>query len=204
MERLVSVEVLDAEAAKRGVSVSGEDIDAEFAKLSAAGGGGIEQQIKDLYGWTTAQFKDKVVRPYLLTQKLAEALAKDPELAKERFAKANEVLDKLKAGEKFEDLAAKYSGDPSHAQNGGDLGWFGKGVMVPEFENGVFSLKKGETSGLIETKFGTHIVLLEDIKKAKDGSVEQVKARHILISAPNIDEFIKQAVENAKVRKFVK
>jgi peptidyl-prolyl cis-trans isomerase C len=72
---------------------------------------------------------------------------------------AQDVLTQLKAGGKFEELARKYSVDPAGSK-GGDLGWFGKGSMIPEFEKVAFSLKEGETSGIVKTKFGYHIIKL--------------------------------------------
>ena len=72
---------------------------------------------------------------------------------------ANDVLAQVKAGGKFEDLAKKYSIDPAGAK-GGDLGWFSKGSMIPEFEKAAFALKEGEISGVVETKFGFHIIKL--------------------------------------------
>ena len=72
-------------------------------------------------------------------------------------AKAEEVLKRVKAGENFENLAKEYSDDGSK-QNGGDLGWFGKGRMVPEFENAAFALQPGQTSGIVESQFGFHII----------------------------------------------
>jgi peptidyl-prolyl cis-trans isomerase C len=72
---------------------------------------------------------------------------------------ADDVLSQLKAGAKFEDLAKKYSIDPAGAK-GGDLGWFGKGSMIPEFEKTAFALKEGEVSGVVKTKFGYHVIKL--------------------------------------------
>ena len=72
---------------------------------------------------------------------------------------ADDVLAQLKAGANFEDLAKKYSIDPAGAK-GGDLGWFSKGSMIPEFEKAAFALKEGEVSGIVKTKFGYHIIKL--------------------------------------------
>jgi peptidyl-prolyl cis-trans isomerase C len=72
---------------------------------------------------------------------------------------AQDVLTQLKAGGTFEVLARKYSVDPAGSK-GGDLGWFGKGSMIPEFEKVAFSMKEGETSGIVKTKFGYHIIKL--------------------------------------------
>lgn len=77
-------------------------------------------------------------------------------------ATGNEVLGKIEAGEDFSELATAYSKDPGSAAAGGSLGYFAKGVMVPEFENAAFALNIGEVSGLVQTSYGYHIIKLED------------------------------------------
>jgi parvulin-like peptidyl-prolyl isomerase len=76
---------------------------------------------------------------------------------------ANDILVQLKAGKKFEELAKSCSSCPS-GQNGGDLGFFTRGKMVPEFEQAAFSLKKGEVSAPVRTAFGYHIIKVTDTK----------------------------------------
>ena len=76
-------------------------------------------------------------------------------VAKESVAK--EVLEKLSKGESFGKLAEQYSIDGSRKQ-GGSLGAFGHGVMVKEFERAAFALQKGQTSGIVKTQFGYHII----------------------------------------------
>ncbi len=74
----------------------------------------------------------------------------------EQFCK--ELIGKLKAGSSFEDLAKQFSKCPSGKKSGGDLGSFGKGQMVAQFENAAMKLKVGELSGPVKTPFGYHII----------------------------------------------
>jgi foldase protein PrsA len=77
-------------------------------------------------------------------------------------ATALEVLAKIEAGEDFSELALAYSKDPGSAAAGGSLGYFARGVMVPEFEDAAFALNIGEVSDKVQTSFGYHIIKLED------------------------------------------
>jgi peptidyl-prolyl cis-trans isomerase D len=74
-------------------------------------------------------------------------------------------------------LAKEYSKDPGSAQKAGDLGWFGRGMMVKPFEDAVFSLKEGETSGLVESDFGFHIIRLTGIEPARTKAFDDVKGQ---------------------------
>ena len=97
--------------------------------------------------------------------------------AKDKKAKetAEEVIKKLKNGEKFEDLAKKYSTDPGSAKKGGDLGYFSHGDMVAEFDKAAYALKKGEyTKEPIKTNYGYHIILKVDEKEKP--KLEKVKS----------------------------
>ena len=90
--------------------------------------------------------------------------------------RAEDVLKQLKAGAKFEDLAKKYSEDPGSAKEGGSLGWIGKGRTVPEFEKAAFSLPKGQTSGLVKSSYGFHIIRVDDKQDAHMKTLDEVKA----------------------------
>lgn len=75
----------------------------------------------------------------------------------EKESLAKEILEKINRGESFSKLAEQYSIDGSR-RRGGDLGFFGRGMMVREFESAAFALNKGEVSGIVRTQFGYHII----------------------------------------------
>jgi peptidyl-prolyl cis-trans isomerase C len=89
--------------------------------------------------------------------------------------KAESILERLKKGEDFAELATAYSEDPGSAKKGGDLGYFQKGKMVKPFEEAAFSLKPGQLSGIVETRFGYHIIKVEDYKESGTKTFDEVK-----------------------------
>jgi peptidyl-prolyl cis-trans isomerase D len=90
---------------------------------------------------------------------------------------AEEVLAKARARpDSFAQLAKEYSKDPGSAANGGDLGMFGRGMMVKPFEEAVFKLKQGDISDIVESDFGYHIIKLTAVKPASVKPFEQVRA----------------------------
>ncbi len=91
---------------------------------------------------------------------------------------ARDMMERVESGEDFATLARTYSEDPGSAQNGGDLGWFSKSAMP--FSDAAFAAKAGDIVGPVQTRFGFHIIKVED-KRTTDGE-PQVKASHILLN----------------------
>lgn len=90
--------------------------------------------------------------------------------------KAQDILKQVREGGKdFATLAKEFSEDPGSKDQGGDLGFFAKGVMTPAFEDAVFALNKGDTSEVVATDFGFHIIRLTDIRSSSIKPLEQVK-----------------------------
>lgn len=100
--------------------------------------------------------------------------AKPDEVAKVK-QEADDLYKRIKAGESFEKLAKQYSKDPGSATQGGALGFFGPGEMVPEFESAVFHGQKGELIPPVRTEFGYHIIRIDDIKKPEVPTFDKVK-----------------------------
>lgn len=91
--------------------------------------------------------------------------------------KAQEISIKAEKGEDFSKLASEYSDDPGSKAQGGDLGFFPKGVMVPEFEKIAFGLNPGETSQPFKTQFGYHIIKVEGKKAGRALSFDEAKGK---------------------------
>jgi peptidyl-prolyl cis-trans isomerase C len=114
---------------------------------------------------------------------------------------AKKALARVKAGEDFAKVATELSKDPSG--NGGDLGWFTRDRMVPEFSDAAFKLKKGEISEPVKTQFGWHIIQVEDTRMKTFPPFEQVKdqaARYVTQKAES--EAVAQLHSAAKIELF--
>jgi foldase protein PrsA len=107
-----------------------------------------DEEVATYYGANQDQF---------ISVKASHILIEDEEAAKK-------ILERVKKGENFNELALQNSTDPSAKENKGDLGYFRKGQMVEEFETAAFALKPGEISDLVKTDYGYHIIKVEDKK----------------------------------------
>jgi len=110
-------------------------------------------------------------------------------------AKADALLKDLKAGKDFAAAAKENSQDPGSAPNGGDLGYFEKGQMVPPFEQAAFALKAGEMSEVVETQFGYHIIKVADKQESRVVPLEEAKGQ--------IQEYLTQQNRHAETELFV-
>ncbi|MBP7527527.1 MAG: peptidyl-prolyl cis-trans isomerase [Syntrophorhabdaceae bacterium] len=175
-----------------------------------------------------AEIKEQLIIESLLKKKLTsganisdEDLQKYYEANKEKFRKdreintrhillkseeeAKQVRDKLQAGEDFSDLAKKYSIDPNAKVTGGEVGFHPKGTLLPEYEAAAFKLAKvGQTSGIVKTQFGYHIIRLEGIKPPQYVPFAEVKdfIKQQLIQEKQkdvLDKYIEELKKSAKI-----
>ena len=145
-----------------------ERIRAQYALLSADALAKLEPatdaEVEAAYKQRASQFKVDEQR------RASHILVKDK-------AQAEKLADEVKKNpNRFAELAKKYSQDPGSAEKGGDLGWFGPGMMVKPFEDAVFALKKqGEIVGPVQSEFGYHVIRLTGIQAGKTRSLDEVK-----------------------------
>ncbi|WP_338787493.1 peptidylprolyl isomerase [Metabacillus sp. FJAT-53654] len=145
------------------VEMQGEDVVKQILKVDLLRKKAAEEEVK---------VTDEDLKAYYDT---LEGKVKASHILVADEATAKEVKDKLAAGEKFEDLAKELSTDTGSAQNGGELGWFGKGQMVKEFEDAAFKLKEGEVSAPVKTDYGYHIIKVTETVKPFDEMKESLK-----------------------------
>ncbi len=136
-----------------------------------------DSEIREEYNKSKSDFKHDELRSVSYVSWIKEP-AKNDSVSVQKLATA--IYERAKEGEEFATLANEYSVDPGNqGTKGGDLGWFGKGQMVKEFEKAAFTAKKGEIIEPVKSNFGYHIIYVRD-KKIEDGE-EKVLASHILL-----------------------
>ncbi|MFC5465313.1 peptidylprolyl isomerase [Lederbergia graminis] len=196
---LIEEKIIDMEAEKAKIKISDDDIAAEMQNYADTVGG---QQALDMFmmqqGITKEDLEKDIVQ-YLKIEKLIgpkidvteEEMKEHFEENKESFNEeeqvqashilvedeetAKEVKEKVDAGEDFAELAKEYSTDPGSKDNGGDLGYFGKGKMVKEFEEAAFALDVDGISDIVKSEHGYHIIKVTGKKEAKEAVFEDVK-----------------------------
>ena len=194
LSRLLANKLIDKIAKEYDIKVTDEEVTnfkdslvAQFANEDEA-----RKELKDRYGWSLEKYLERVGKPILKEQKLQQAftdkeVGADDEFATEEVsashilfmedenttkeqakAQAEEVLQKIKDGADFAEMAKQYGSD-STKDEGGSLGWFTKGSMVAEFEDTVFAMQPGQLSDkLVETSFGYHIIKMDGKRYVRD------------------------------------
>jgi peptidyl-prolyl cis-trans isomerase C len=118
-------------------------------------------------------------------------------------AEAKTILADLKKGGNFETIAKEKSKDPGAAAQGGDLGYFTKDQMVPEFAEVAFKLQKGELSDPVKTQFGWHIIKVEDKRSKSPPPFEQVKDQvETFVQRKAQADYVSKLREGAKVERL--
>ncbi|HLN63851.1 MAG TPA: peptidylprolyl isomerase [Symbiobacteriaceae bacterium] len=230
MDDLIQEKLVDQEAKKANITVTPAEVDAEMVKIKANVGGEeafkqalaqnniTEQQLKDYQVFRLKVTKlitkdltvdDAALKKYFDTNSAQfdkrEVTARHILVATEEEAKA--IKAELDKGADFATLAKAKSTEPAAKESGGDLGTFGHGKMVPEFENVVFKLKKGEISAPFQSSFGWHVAQVTDIKgDAPDFEKMKADIKSAYLDAQvseKAPEFLTQLKDKAKIENSI-
>ena len=156
-----------------------------------------DDEVKKFYADNQARFQSPEERraSHILISAAASASAEEKNKAK---TQAEDLFKQAKADpKKFGELAAKHSKDPGSAEKGGDLGFFGRGLMVKAFDEAAFAMKVGEIAGPVQTQYGYHIIRLDAIKATQTTPLNEVKAQIVEeIRKPKVAKAFSEAAEN--------
>lgn len=199
LDALIDEKIVQLEVKKEKITISDEDAEKELENfIEEMGGEDAFNSALEMSGTKTEDFKKEIVQ-YLSIRKLMEPLVEvtDEEIKTyfeenkatynqdeqvqarhilvEDESLANDLAKQLKDGADFAELAQEHSTDDGTAPMGGDLGFFSRGEMVPEFDEKAFSMEVGQVSDIVKTDFGYHIIEVQDKKEAKEAKLEDVK-----------------------------
>lgn len=215
LDRLIKDQLAEELAGRYAIAVSSEDVakvyDATILDQAAlgtsTGKAKAEARAADTlakaYGLRPSQFKNAILQPFLIRQRLEKAIQADETLNAENRKKAEAALSDLKAGKPFKEVAAAFSEDPNAASTGGDRGLIGRGLLPPEVEAAAFALKPGETSGVVKSVLGYHVLRVTDRQLVADGTVVKIHLYEILVRPIQLDDYLEARKRAASIITFV-
>ncbi|MDD2766494.1 MAG: peptidylprolyl isomerase [Candidatus Moranbacteria bacterium] len=151
---------------------------------------GVKNELERLYGWTIADFEEKVVMPSLYQEKLEKSLE---EVFRDDTSKAQEKIlnaqKSIRLGNTFEEVVKQYS-DGAGQENGGDIGWFTSDDILPALRTVMNSQKVGIPGDVVESPLGFHIVLIEEIKTENEQNLYHLK--QVFIQKKTFSDFLSE------------
>jgi parvulin-like peptidyl-prolyl isomerase len=196
IDKLIEDEIVRRLARKLDVTVSEQEVQQDLSRDARRYGSlnTLRTNIKQLYDWDEEDYKEQVVYPALLVEKLSEKYQQEHPPSKELREKAEVAYAQLQGGKPFADVAREYS-DGLTAQDGGTLGWFTREDLIPAVADAAFSQPTGQYGSIVESKIGYHIIFVHE--KADDGLL--VNISQILVRKPLFGEWLVDEMERTYI-----
>lgn len=199
-EQLMMMKLIDEGVKSKTARPQEQEVKELFAKLDKKLAGkkvdiasDEEKDFNDLADFFKRRISTQARVRHILVRVEKEATLKE---RSEALTKIKDVQQKIKNGEDFSELAKKYSEDPGSKERGGDLGFFAKGEMVPEFEKAAFALKEGGVSDIVQTDFGYHLIKCIEKKPATKFEYDDAK--------DTLEEYIFRKKMEVKYKDWIK
>jgi parvulin-like peptidyl-prolyl isomerase len=209
LEGMIDSVLVEQGSAQLGLSLAAEEVERQLEADIAAGGG---QEAFEEWLRATGQTRDdfqEMLRQSMLAQRVAEAVTGDVPSEAEQVharlimvdteAKAEELLAQLQAGADFAALARDHSMDVATRENGGDVGWFPRGLVAPELEAAAFALQPGEISDVVYLGEGYHIIQVAERQAARPLSEEM----QIDLKRARFEQWLAELRDMAQIERFV-
>jgi parvulin-like peptidyl-prolyl isomerase len=196
--KMIENRVIEILANKNGISLTKESINQEVNKQLAQYGSqkDLTENLQRLYGWTINDFEERIVKPDMYKNKLADKLKQTDASVVQAKAKIEQAVSDLKANKDFVAAVKNYS-DGGSAKNDGELGWFSADQMLPELSVAAFRMKKNDISDVIESPLGFHIIQVEDRKT--EGDVDKVRLRQVFVRAKSFPDWLLEQEKNIEI-----
>lgn len=191
LDLMVEKELIRQLAAQQGIAITDAQVDENINQMITESGQEYFNSWLSSNYYTLGEFREEIRLDLATNQLIQPVIDSVPAAVEQVHARhilvntedeANEVMARLQSGEDFGALAAEYSVDVTSSQNGGDLGWFPRGMLlVPEVEQAAFSLQPGQTSGIVPSALGYHIIQLLEFDPAR--AIDEETKQRLIESA---------------------
>ncbi|MDD5567569.1 MAG: peptidylprolyl isomerase, partial [Patescibacteria group bacterium] len=212
INKLIKESVLKQQAKAMKISVTDEELQQELDKVIVSTGSRelLEQSLQELYNWTISDFTSSILKTYIFREKMQEKLSFDDSLNYNQAAKQKieEAYAKItKENKTFEEVADQYNEDQATGE-GGDLGFVSRTDLDQVFADAAFSLEEGKVSEIVHTRYGYHIIKVDEKIKGVDSEDtssngdEVIHVRHILVRV-DLDSWLDNKLDVVRVFNFI-
>ncbi len=201
VNKMIEDRAIESLARSRGSIVSDEMVDQSVKRrLDEFGStGSAEENLARLYGWTLDDFKEKIVRNALYEEALRGLFGKEGDGVDRAKLKIGEAETALARGSPFDQVARNFS-DGRTAEDGGKLGWFVLGDLIPELRKAVEQGRIGAIGSVVESPLGFHILRVDDVKE--ESGVKRYQLSQIFVKKPIFSDWLSEQMKHMDIWVF--